>query len=313
MIDTLFLRLFHDGGGMDLLSAVPPLFESIYGCNHMSGSEYVSGWMQGLKMTVRPHTLSITGGSICKWHFGENYRTMDKQDIRQAIERLSDTLHLNMGEADVTRVDFGLNMIMRQEVDTYLNHLGELRHYRRLSNIGSLYYTGNGKCLCFYDKNREAAEKGGYNEIPELYRGKNVLRYEMRYTNKIARQFNREFLTASMLYDDSIYTAMSRSWKDGYKEIQKINDIVPNFDMIKTKKEMDRLGRLLLAEHYGGQLSMLGHIQEAYKSGTLTKKQAHDLKAAVNEAYNTDGMVEKSKAISELDSKVRQACILYGL
>lgn len=312
MIDTLGLRLIYDGGGADLITTVSPLLENIYGCCDAPGKKYVSGWLQGLKMTIRPTSLHINGGSFCKWCIGDNYRTMTRRDIQSGIEKLSDTFHLPMEYADVTRLDVGQNLIMEYPVLTYLNHLGAMKYYTRLEEPNGLYYDGNGIRLCFYDKNRERKDKRQSCDIPPMYEGRHVLRYEIRFTSRIARHFNREFVTASDLYAQDFYVKIVKCWVDGYKSIQKVNEIVPNFDSIKTKTDFNRFGGALLVERFGGQLRMLDFLSDAQKRGKLTARQAHDLRKSVNDVCSVrESLVVESDSIKELDRKIMQAVRYY--
>lgn len=312
MIDTLGLRLFQDRGD-ELLESIPPLFDSICACSHQQGNEYVSGYLQGLKLTVRRHAVTIREGSFCKWYLGDNYQTMGRRDIRLAIEKLSDTLHLPMGEADVTRLDFGCNFIMQHPTDVYFRHLGKLKRYKRLEEPSGIYYHTQKQILCFYDKNRERIEKGAKDEIPELYLGRNVLRYEHRYTKRIAGQFNRPFLTASTLYEEDFYNELLRRWHGAYKAIDKINDMTISIDEMMTVKQFKKMGVRALAEKFGGQLAVLGSIDERYKMGKISKKQAHDLKATVKDAFlSEDGLDDEDEAIMELDKQVKQTLKYFG-
>ena len=311
MYDTVGLRLIvEDGRGVSPMEGIPSLLDRLVGVNHLPGSEYVTGYLGDLKITARPNSVRVSRGSLCKWHFGDNYQTLDRRGAQVAIEHLSDILHLPMAEADVTRLDFGPNLIMKHPVSAYLGHLGALRYYKRNEASDGLYYLGYGKGLSFYDKNRERASAG--EPIPGLYAGRDVLRYEIRYTERIPKQLNRPYVTAADLYDRTFFDEMLHRWRDIYKAIQKINDITPDFSMITKKSELNRLGVLALVEKYGGQQKFIGHIKTACATGVLTKKQAHDLRDAVNDACSLrPGTTSTSEFIAELDKKIRDAVKLY--
>lgn len=311
MYDTVGLRLIvEDGRGVSPMESIPPLLDRLAGVNHLPGSEYVSGYLGDLKITVRPNSVRVSRGSLCKWHLGDNYLTLDRRGAQEAIEHLSDILHLPMAEADVTRLDFGTNLIMKHPVSAYLGHLGALRYYKRNEASDGLYYLGYGKGLSFYDKNRERASAG--EPIPGLYAGRDVLRYEMRYTEQIPKQLKRPYVTAADLYDRTFFDGMLHRWRDTYKAIQKINDITPDFSMITKKSELYRLGVLALVEKHGGQQKFIGHIKTACATGVLTKKQAHDLRDAVNDACSLrPGTTSTSELIAELDKKIRDTVKLY--
>ena len=65
-------------------------------------------------------------------------------------------------------------------------------------------------------------------------------------------------------------------------------------------------------EKHGGQQKFIGHIKTACATGVLTKKQAHDLRDAVNDACSLrPGTTSTSEFIAELDKKIRDAVKLY--
>jgi hypothetical protein len=215
-----------------------------------------------------------------------------------------------MGKSIVYRLDIAQNFVLRYPPDVYMSHLGMLKYSTRLQNDGSVYYQRTGAKLCFYDKNRE--QKSKREAVPELYEGKNVLRYEQRYTQRVARQLNVADVTGALLYDEAFYMDLLNRWRDTYKAIQKVNDITLNFQAMTTKRELYKMGVLSLIEQVGGQLQMVAQINEAAKRGELTKRQAFDLRRAVNDACKVrTGLTVPNDAIQELDKKVNEAVMFY--
>ena len=185
-----------------------------------------------------------------------------------------------------------------------------LKNATRLLNDGSVYYQRAGNVLCFYDKNREQKRKR--EAVPELYEGRNVLRYEQRYTQHLARQLKVSEVTGALLYDVDFYMDLLNRWRDTYKNIQKINDITLNFQAMKTKQELYKMGVLSLIERAGGQMELIDQINEAQKRGELTNKQAYDLRQAVKDAGKvSEGFTMPNDAIQELDKKVKEAVMYY--
>lgn len=310
MYDTVNFRLLQsEAGGVDFLSEIPCCLENL-GEHNYNGETVITGSLNGLKVSLSRFQLKVKDGSLCKWYLGDNFQTMGRGDTQRAIEKLSDTLHVPMSKATVTRLDIAQNFIMRHPPEVYLNHLGQLRFATRLQEPNGLYYDQTGGRLCFYDKNRE--QKSHKKTIPELYEGKNVLRYEQRYTKRIASQFRVSEVTGAMLYDEAFYVSLLNRWKDTYGAIQKINDISLNFQAMRTKQQLYKMGVLSLIEQVGGQLQMLNQINEAQRMGELSKKQAFDLRQAINEACKTrEGLTVPNEAIQELDKKVREAVKYY--
>lgn len=231
MYDSVNFRLKQDEvGEIDFLSEIPCYLDNV-GEHHYSDDVVITGSLNGLNVTANRYQVKVKDGSLCKWYLGDNFQTMGRGDTRRAIEKLSDTLHLPMDKATVTRLDVAQNFIMKQPVDVYLNHLGELRYCRRCSMIesGSLYYINRNNTSVFYDKIKEQSNMG--HQIPELYTGRNVLRYELRYKQRLPSVLGVPVVTGALLYDEAFYIKLLNRWRDNYKEIRKINDISINLQL----------------------------------------------------------------------------------
>lgn len=90
---------------------------------------------------------------------GDNFRTMGRRDTQMAVERLSDTLHLPIEKASVTRIDIAQNIILKSSVDVYLNHLGTLNRAKRLQTPDGLYYISKGVVFASMTKTRSRKVK----------------------------------------------------------------------------------------------------------------------------------------------------------
>lgn len=310
MFDSVNLRITQDDiDGVDFLSEIPCYLDNV-GEHSYNGMLFLTGRLGGLQVSLNQYQVKVKDGSLCKFYLGSNYKTMGRQDTQKAIEKLSDSLHLPMDKAAVTRLDVAQNFITRHPPDVYFNHLGLLKYSTRLQEPSGLYYKQTNGRLCFYDKNKEQRNHG--EQIPELYKERFVLRYEQRYTQRIAKQLNVAEVKAALLYDEAFYIMLLNRWRDSYKDIQKINDVIFNFKAMKTKKEFSKMGILSLVEQAGGQMEMITQINDASKRGELTKKQAYDLRQMVNDACKVrEGLTKKSDAIAELDRKVSEAVRFY--
>ncbi len=310
MYDTTNLRLLQsEAGKVDFLSETACHLTNV-GEHNFSGQTVITGDLNGLKISLNSYQLKIKEGSLCKWYLGSNFQTMGRSDTQRAIEKLSDTLHLPMNKATVTRLDIAQNIITIHPPDVYFNHLGLLKYATRLQEPSGIYYKQASGRLCFYDKTKE--QKNKREPIPELYEGRNVLRYEQRYTSRIANKLNVAEVTGAMLYDEAFYVGLLNRWRDDYKAIQKINDVSLNFKAMRTKQQLYKMGLVSLIEQAGGQLQMLEQINEAQRRGELSKKQAFDLRQAVNEASQLrEGLTVPNEAIKELDKKINEAIKFY--
>lgn len=312
MIDTLNIRLrVEENGGVDFLAETPCYLNNI-GEHNYSGEIFLTGELQGLKVSLSKSQMRIKDGSLCKWYLGDNQKTMTRGDIQRAVERLSDTLHLPINKAEVTRLDLAQNLSMRYPVEVYLNHLGELKKYKRvpLIQIGSLNYYRADSTICFYDKVKELKTKR--EKVDELYNGRNILRYELRYTKQIAKQLNTTEVRCSNLYDEDFYVDMLNRWRNSYLAIKKINDITLNWNQMKTRHDLYSLGVKALIERVGGEINLLDQLSEAQKQGLCTKKQAYDLRKVIKDiTQDKRDLTAKSEAVEELTEKVKQTIRFY--
>ncbi len=311
MYDTVHFRITqNEVVGVDFLAETSCFLEDVAEHTFGDGLTAITGRLGGLRVCLNRFQLKVKDGSLCKWYLGDNYKTMGRCDAKMAIERLSDTLHLPMGKATICRLDIAQNFITKHPPEVYMSHLGLLKYAIRLEEPHGLYYRQTDGRLCFYDKNRE--QKSKHETIPELYEGRNVLRYEQRYTKHLQRRLNVPEVTGRLLYDETFYIGLLNRWRDTYRSISKINDVTLNFKAMRTKQGLYKMGLLALIERAGGQIQMIEQINEALKRGELTRKQAYDLRQAVNDACKVaDGMVAPNETIQELDKKISEAVRFY--
>lgn len=311
MYDNIDFKLRrNEVSGIDFLSETPCFF-NVTGEHRYGDDVAITGTLDEFKITVMQYGVNVTEGSLCKYYLGDNFQTLGRSDTQKAIEQLSDTLHLPIDKASISRIDVSQNFIVKQPIENYFNHLGELRYYRRApQDGGSLYYFNPKNILLFYDKVKEQKEKG--YTIPELYEGRNTLRYETRYKKRLPEAFKVERVTGAMLYNEVFYTGIIDRWRDTYKAIKKVNNVNLNFKAMKGKRDFDILGRLCLIEQAGGELAVVEQINEAYRAGTLSRRQADELKKATREACQLkQGITERSDLMNELDKKINEACKFY--
>ena len=310
MLDTINLKLLQsDVVDADFVEETTAYLSGIGELN-FNGDIVITGSVGNLKVSLNRYQIKIKDGSLCKWFLGNNFEALSRRDIQMAIEKLSDILLLPIHKATVTRLDVAQNFICRCPVEVYFNHLGVLKHATRLQEPNGVYYKQANGRLSVYDKIKEQKSKG--EPIPELYKGCNVLRYEQRYTKRLASQFGVPKVTAEMLYDEVFYIDLVNRWKNVYNSINKINDITLNFEQMENRRQLYKMGVLALIERLGGELCFIEQVVEAQKKGILTKKQAYDLKQVAKEACKVKGgFVIANDAIKELDKKVDEAVKYY--
>lgn len=310
MYDTVNLLLpIAEAGDVSLIEEIPCYLTDI-GEHTYSQDTIITGNLNGLKVIVSHTQVKVKDGSLCKYFLGDNFQIMGRADAQQAIEKLSDQLHLPMARARVTRLDVAVNLMMQHPIAVYINHLGVMRYKTRYVEPNGLSYITKLERLLFYDKVKEQRTKGEF--VPEMYRGRNLLRYEQRVLQRLPKVLKQQAVTGASLYNERFYTFLLKRMWSNYQSIEKVNNIQLNTDIMKTVSEQNRIGLLSLVERVGGEVAYLNLIAEAQQRGEITAKQAHDLRKAVRKACDAGGdVVVKSDAIAELDKKVAEAVRYY--
>ena len=314
MVDTVNFKITQvEAKGGNFIDEITPFLDTDSLAFHEYGNNtVVTGNIDNLKISISPFQVKVKDGSLCKWMLGDNYQAMGRGDIKRAIERLSDTLHLPMTRAIITRLDVGLTIPVKEPTANYFNHLGVLRYAQRLQQPNSLYYHRHSQAerLCFYDKNKEQRERR--DEIPDIFKDCNVLRYEQRYMKRLPTLLKVEQVTGALLYDETFYIELLNRWRDTFKEINKTHELTLNIKEMRTKKDLNRMGIIALAERVGGELEMISQINEAQKRGDLTAKQALDLRKAIKDACKSGkGLTVPNEAMAELEKKIVDAVRYY--
>jgi len=309
MYDNLDFKLnINEVKGIDFLSETPLYFD-VSGEHCFNGANVITGNLNSFRISVSEIGVNLKDGSLCKYFLGDNFQTLGRGDTKMAIEKLSDTLHLPLQKATVTRIDIAQNYIVRHPTSVYFNHLGNSIYNKRLEQPDGLYYYNSKGLLVFYDKVKEQRAKG--QPIPELFSNRNTLRYEMRYKARLKDSFKVDRVTAEMLYNETFYRNIIDQWHKAYKDIQKINDVSLNFEAMKTKKDLYVMGLVSLIDQQGGEIAIKQQINEAFKKGSLSRKQKFDLFIAISEASKATFATIQSDVIQELDKKINESVRNY--
>ncbi|MBA4852401.1 phage/plasmid replication protein [Emticicia sp. BO119] len=267
-----------------------------------TGEKSVHGQILGMDMMLKQKGLYL-GGSICKSYLKDNFQTLTRQDSKEAIAQLSDILLLPIKDSKVCRIDIAQNFFMNNKVENYYNHLGQSNYFKRLEQPKSVYYQNGLRTKLFYNKIEEVKING--NPIPFFWHNKNVLRYELRFTKKLPKQFNRAELLAKNLYDEKFYIEIIKRWQREYVQIKKINLLKPKSNDMTSKNANDYLLSSLIEMQ--GQDAILS-MTELWKNNFKSDREFYRFKAKIK---NMKDMVEPSELVAELDSKIEKQLEYY--
>jgi len=290
--------------GTDLLQTIPQFLTKVTSQGENQYGEYITGYLDSLKVSISESRVKIYDCSLCKYYLGDNFKTLTKGDTKRAIQKISDCLHLPFDRSNITRIDFAKNLIMQYDEKVYYPYLGEAQYYTRLPQNNGLYYNNQLRQLVFYGKEYE--QKLKRQPIPEMYQNRNVLRFEMRFRKQLRQQLKRPEITAGLLYDETFYSGLVTRWKDEYFAIQKINSKLISMKPTGSKKELaENLALYTILEM--GQPQVLNKVKEWQERGDISKKQAYDLRTFIKEISKTPVNEKGNDLMDELNRKVKEA------
>ena len=216
------------------LAAVANLLQN-EGVRKDTGEVWSSGSVGNLRVSVGGAGMSVKG-SISAFYGENNSLLVGKQAIQEAMQLMSDTMHIKMADARVTRLDVCANFILKNETKAYLDVLGSLTYFQRVQATHNTLYYHRGKeklqTLCFYDKETECRET--HKELPKVYSDSgNMLRYEARFNGRVAKQFKRAEVTASTLADTKFFSDVVSKWGELYYSIHKFYNAI-SVTQVKT-------------------------------------------------------------------------------
>ncbi|MDR3596493.1 phage/plasmid replication protein [Clostridium sp.] len=278
--------------------------------NQMTGEAIIRGNYENLRIKMNGNKVSVIG-SLPKFYFGDNLQQLTRKDTEKAIEKASDLLQLPLKESKVFRLDVGSNFNLNEPLNNYYSCLGNLSRFKKslIANKQSLLYTTTQKALEFYDKSREM--KRSKQNIPALFNGKNVLRYELHLTRNIKNLLKIPELRTKHLFEESVYMKGIDFWKDSYFSIQRINRLKFNSEaiiMINARKLKNQLALIGLKSI--GESELLEMI-EANKGQIKHREQISRMKDIVKELSKEKEFTEPNESIKELDSKVSRVAKYY--
>jgi hypothetical protein len=304
MYDTTKLFLKYELVGGPVWDCLPYLTNLSEIFNEDTGKTYISGNAGNLRVGVSEHGVNIVG-SLAKFYLGTNLHSLNRSDSRRAFEMMADSLNLPIQRATVSRVDIGLNLMTDFKPELYYPYLGQSRYYNRLTQPKSIRYHSEQKTKKFYNKIAESKKSG--LDIPEIYKGKNLLRYEVSYMQRLPKQFNQAFITPDTLTDERFYMSMYDRWYNEYAAINKVGLAKMNTSKINTPK--DYLEQLLIIAILEKGLDNVLHHVEVMREQKVFKHAAYysNLKRDLKEMLSGTDTIEHSELIQELNKKVVRA------
>lgn len=240
-------------------------------------------------------------GSLAKYYLGNNIETLTRQTAKLAVEKLSDSLHLNLSAARVTRLDVSTVIPTRRQPADYYTYLGQKPFFERLqSTTNTLYYNNHQRQIIFYDKTKEA--QGAGVAIPEIFLKNNLFRYELRYTKRLNKQL-KQAITAATLTDETFYKTIIQNWYNEFKTIRKLKNQSFMIDNITTIKEAENALFAHLLQQSGTSV-IDEFLNELRAKNTFKERQRYsELKRKLNKVI-TAPAGQKNELLQELEKAI---------
>lgn len=276
--------------------------------DHETGEVCTFGSLEGLKVSIYTSGISITG-SLSKYLHSNNIYPLDRHSTAQAVEKLSDSLHISFNEAKVTGLEFGTQFVMRHQVSDYLPRLGDMPKLLRYHfDVGSLYYKPKGKqqskVFAFYDKKADALAKDMI--LPLGFDEANLLKYEMRINGRLPQQLGVSGVTASTLSEKTFYHSMVKRYQENYFAISKLNQIKTDvMDEIKTVSDaFDVFVARLITQ--SNQTQIAGFLEELKDAKVFDDRKCYSrLKKKIQEVATKADITVSDELIKELDDEIK--------
>ncbi len=165
---------------------------------------YLNGYLNNIKVSILFHSSSnlvnrvTVTGSAPKFLFSNNLATCSLSDTQTFIDSISSALDIDMDDAIVTSLDFGLNFSVSRPIPDYIAAIkGYPRIHKTIYQKESITMTTKSKnwAITFYDKIKEISDNNRNHQrmkIPEELTDLKILRYEIRYRKQPHKKLERE-------------------------------------------------------------------------------------------------------------------------
>jgi len=239
-------------------------------------------------------------GNFSKFFQGHNIHCIDLEQLKLAIEEMSDLLHLPIHKAKPTRIDTSNSLYMENSVNTYFNLFSDKPRYFKSEEPNGVYYKTGAKKKVYsvYNKTKEA----GLKDI-------NLLRAELKIKDiPQTLKIQPNELTLERIGANEMNYLISL-WLKHYHQINKISEVA-NYEKIKTVPELKNL-TFAMAVNNQSLIEVLQAILKTNKANAITDRFQH---RRLNNAIRNvrKGMFSAAHPlIKELDRKFEAMAVVY--
>lgn len=301
MIDAVFLRLHEEQP--DISSRL----ESVRVSAGQDGRMLISGKLGNLRVGQSLNGITISG-SLPKFLHGTNAVAFTRSDTEKAIERISESIGLDIRPSRLYSLEIACNISLRRPVSEYLNRLESLRCTKRMSVAGqSVSFIGRQKAMKLYDKPAELAER--HLEVPDIFEiTPNVLRIELVIQRRLALFFGRKQVRASDLYEPGFYVKAIEAWKRHWQAIRKSRQIDFRPDAISDVRSFEQQLAAIGLKAIG--FESVNQAIDSRKSD-ISRVTIGRIRTKAKSLAECPDFTEPDELMAELDGKVKQAAMYF--
>lgn len=266
-----------------------------------NGLVTIKGKLKNLNISYRVGQLKISG-SLAKYYLGDNIQTLTRKDCSKAIDQLGDDLELSIINAKVVRLEIATNLVMQRPVIAYLQCLNVGKRQKKNIYDSGITFWNKQRSIKFYDKLRELKDKK-QNISSELTGFNNILRIELSYNSRLARQLKYKEIKASDLSCEKFYMLVINRLKKEYKFINK--STVHISDDINNVAELVNYLAFNGIKHLYDEPSTIFNVIDGYN---INRQMKFRMKEKVKELLSTKNF---SPLVDELNNKLNQSIFYY--
>ncbi len=274
--------------------------------NKINKEEYYRGNIKNLLILINHNSLTVIG-SICKFYYGTNQKTLTYTDLLDAILKLEELLDVELDNATVTRIDLAENLLMENKPESYYSLLIKGGFLKRREDDNGLYYRSGNRAICIYDK--LVQEKQSKNTIEVELEGENVLRYEFRMKNN--REISKRLGVTNARLIDVInnYGLLVWYWCKSFDLIPKDIEIeMPSKTTFSTVTEFKNYLAGHGLKYLGGYGRVINMIHEAKSRGVFNyPAQSSNLKTMVKELVSKLSGNNAPEMLVELENRLKES------
>ena len=263
----------------------------------------------------------LLNGSLPKLLKQSNIYFLTIEEAKQAIEYLSDSLHVDIAKGIIKSLHIAGNIQTDYKPTVYYPFLGEKEGFSRIGTYekkGTLYYQQASKAIevYFYDKIKQIQKTKAI--IPDEFSGGNLLRFEVRF-NKPQQQFKiSKQPRVKLLWERDFSINSVELWRQQYSSINKINpksnEYGNNNNLIsifmnntKKYKHFTDVALAVMLQQFGGGQSAVDSViallkaMNYYQNPSQYTREKARLKRILAEQTTIDN---KNDLITELETKI---------